>query len=264
MSKIRHTAEDENHFIVRSVAAIGCNGRSIAPHAHPWHQLIYSTAGVMTVCADPGSWIVPPTWAIWAPAGIAHSISFSGQTVLRTLYLRPQEWSGLPESSCVIAVSPLLRELIVRAVEIGMLDRRDPIHRSLAVLVVDSLCEQSVPAFDLPMPVDAALMKIARHIMDVPGDRAAVAVLAQRFGLVTRTLERRFLAETGMPLGQWRRLARMTHALRHLAAGKAIKIVALDVGYQSASAFVASFNDMFQQTPARYFTSTRGAGREAQ
>ena len=254
MSKMRHTTEDEQHFIVRTAAATGLHGQSIPTHAHPWHQLIYSTAGVMTVRADRGCWVVPPTWAIWVPAEIAHSISFSGRTTLRTLYLRPGEWSGLEENSGVVAVSALLRELIIRAVEIGMLDRRVPIHGCLASLIVDSFREHSVAALDLPMPADAALARLAKHILDTPGDRAGVSVLAQHAGLGVRTLERRFLAETGMSLGHWRRLARMTHALRQLAAGQAIKSVALDAGYRSASAFVVSFNDLFKQTPAQYFS----------
>lgn len=256
MSKIRHTTEDEEHFIVRSVAATGSHGDSIPPHAHPWHQLIYSTAGVMTIRADRGSWVVPPTWAIWVPAGVTHSILFSGETALRTLYLRPTEWSALPGSSCVIAVSAFLRELILRAVAIGMLDRRNAIHGSLASLIVDSFREQSVAALDLPMPSDAALSRVAKYILDAPGDRAPLSVLAEYSGLGARTLERRFQIETGMPLGHWRRLARMTQALRQLAAGQPIKSVALDAGYRSPSAFVTSFNDIFKQTPARYFTST--------
>jgi AraC-like DNA-binding protein len=258
MSKIRHTASDEPHFIVRTLAATGMHGHSIAPHAHPWHQLIYSSSGVMTVSADRGSWIVPPTWAIWAPAQIAHAISFSGQCALRTLYLRPDEWNELPIRSGVMAVSPLLRELILRALEIGMLDRRDEIHRCLAMLIVDSFREQAVDALDLPMPTDPVLARVARHILDNPQDR--IAQLAHRVGLAVRTLERRFLADTGMSLGRWLRLARMTHALRRLAAGQAIKGVALDAGYSSTSAFIAAFNEIFQQTPARYFASARNAG----
>lgn len=257
MLKIRHRPDDEEHFIMRSVAGSGANGHSIPPHAHPWHQLIYSTTGVITVCADRGSWVVPPTWAIWVPAEIIHSISFSGQTALRTLYLRPTEWSALPRDSCVIAVSALLRELIVRAVEIGPLDRRNAIHCSLASLIVDSFCEHSVAALDLPMPSDAVLSRVAKYVLDAPGHRAPLSVLAQLSGLGARTLERRFRIETGMPLGHWRRLARMTHALRQLAAGQPIKAVAFNAGYRSPSAFVASFNGIFQQTPAQYFASVR-------
>jgi AraC-like DNA-binding protein len=61
----------------------------IAPHGHPWHQLIYSTTGVMTVTAEQGLWVVPPHWAIWAPAGIRHGIQFTGASVFATLCLRP-------------------------------------------------------------------------------------------------------------------------------------------------------------------------------
>jgi AraC-like DNA-binding protein/quercetin dioxygenase-like cupin family protein len=255
VSKIRHTAEDEPHFVIRTVAATSRDGDVIPPHTHPWHQLIYSTTGVMTVHADQSTWIVPPTWAIWVPMQTTHSISFSGQTSLRTLYLRPGEWNAVRTYSCVIAVSTLLRELIVRACEIGILDGRLPIHSCIASLIVDSFLEQSVATLNLPMPADATLAKLAQRILDAPCDRRDVSLLAQRVGIGARTLERRFLAETGVSLGHWRRLARMIHALRQLAAGHAIKAVSRDVGYRSASAFVASFNNIFKKTPAQYFTN---------
>ena len=59
-----------------------------------------------------------------------------------------------------------------------------------------------------------------------------------------------------MPIGQWRRKARLMHALRQLAAGRAVKDAALDAGYASPSAFVSAFAGTFHTTPGRYFAST--------
>src|SRR5262245_21387004 len=109
MSRKRHTADDEPHFIVRSLAASFPDGRSLAPHTHPWGQLIYAVSGVLSVWTVEGSWVAPPTWAVWAPAGVAHAMRFTGTTSLRTLYLRP-DLAGLPTHSAVVTVSPLMRE----------------------------------------------------------------------------------------------------------------------------------------------------------
>ena len=151
MSRKRHTPADEPHFLVRTLAAEFADGRELPPHAHPWGQLIYAASGVMSVWTEQGSWVAPPHWAVWAPAGVAHAMRFTGAASMRTLYLRPG-LGGLASDSAVVTVSPLLRELILRAVEIGMLDEREPTHVAMADLIVHELRTHSTPSLDLPLP----------------------------------------------------------------------------------------------------------------
>lgn len=251
MSGKRHTAADEPFFLVRSLQTVLPDAHEIAPHAHGWHQLIYASRGMMTVSADAGLWVVPPHWAIWAPAGVRHAIRFHGASALATLYFRPGDFGALPVASTVIAVSPLLRELILRACAMGMLDRRDAVQAATALLIVDALNAQPAQALGLPMPSSAELKAVAQQCDDVrAGDTRTIA---RRFGFSVRTLERRFAAETGMTFGQWRRHARFLVALRLLAEGATVKTVAQDAGYRSASAFVAAFSATFGATPGRYF-----------
>ena len=49
------------------------------------------------------------------------------------------------------------------------------------------------------------------------------------------------------------RTARLGHALRLLAAGEAVTTAALEVGYDSTSAFISAFRQTFGQTPGQYF-----------
>ncbi len=254
MSRKRHRAADEPFFLLRSMRAAIPDGHLIAPHAHDWHQLIYADAGIMTVSADKGLWVVPPQWAIFAPAGIAHSIRFSGASSFATLYLRPNDWPELPSASTAIDVSPLLRELILRACNIGMLDRRERLDEATALLIVDCLRTREAQALGLPMPASSDLKRVAEHCRDTRED-AGIAEVAECFGLGARTLERRFLAETGMTFGAWRRHARFLLALRLLAGGASVKAVAEDAGYRSQSAFVAAFRETFATTPGRYFNA---------
>jgi AraC-like DNA-binding protein/mannose-6-phosphate isomerase-like protein (cupin superfamily) len=253
MSAKRHTVADEPHFMIRTLSADFEDGRALAPHAHPWGQLIYAASGVMSVWTGQGSWVAPPHWAVWAPAGVAHALRFTGRTSLRTLYLRPERWPGLPETSAVIGVPALLRELILRAVELGMLDEREPGHVALAELVVHELRARPAPALELPLPRSARLRRVAEHLAGAPADRSGHAALARRFGIGARTLERGFAAETGLSLGCWRRQARFLHALRRLGAGAQVKQVAAEAGYRSPSAFVAAFRSALDTTPGRYF-----------
>src|SRR5262245_26496440 len=84
----------------------------IERHAHRKHQLIYAVQGVMVVQTDAGLWVVPPTRAIWMPAGTLHWIRCVGSVRMRSLFVKPGVARGLPSTLQVVGISPLLRELI--------------------------------------------------------------------------------------------------------------------------------------------------------
>ena len=241
---------------MRTLAADFADGAVVAPHAHSWGQLIYAATGVVTVWTEHGMWVVPPHWAIWAPAGVAHGLRFTGLASLRTLYLRPDVTCVGPRST-VVMVSPLLRELILRAVRERMLDARDQTHRALVDLIVHECSPSPAPPLDLPLPRSARLRRVAEHLANHSSDRVSHARLARHFGIGVRTLERGFVAETGLSLGQWRRHARFMDALRQLGAGSSVKRAAIEAGYRTPSAFVAAFRSSFRTTPGRYFGSSR-------
>jgi AraC-like DNA-binding protein len=249
---IRHTAADEPYFLVRSLAGEFSAGQSTDRHAHAWGQLIYCSAGVMTVWTETGSWVAPPQWAVWAPAGVAHQIRFAGASALRTLYLRADVAAALPDDCVVITISPLLRELVLRTVSLGMLDEREPGHRAMAELITAELTRHDAPPFDLPTPTSPAVRRAAALLTD-PTEPIGTSGLARAVGLSTRTLERRFLAETGMSIAGWGRQARLLQALRRLADGDPVKAAAAVAGYATPSGFVAAFRSAFGRTPGRYF-----------
>jgi AraC-like DNA-binding protein len=256
MSRKRLTAEDEPYFLVRTLAADFADGDSIAPHTHPWGQLIYAASGVITVWTEHGSWVVPPHWAVWAPPNVRHGLRFTGTASLRTLYLRPDITSPAPHG-VVVNVSPLLRELMVRAVRIGTLDARERTHVAMVDLIVKESSTHAAPPLDLPLPHSQRLRQIAEHLAERPRDRTSHAALAKQFGVGVRTLERGFMAETGLSLGQWRRQARFMQALRQLGAGAPVKRVAVEAGYRTPSAFIAAFRAALNTTPGRYFKDPR-------
>ena len=258
MSPIRQTVADEPFFLIRSLAENYEAGRSTGRHTHGWGQLIYCSQGVMTVWTETGSWVAPPQWAIWVPAAVAHDIRFAGSSALRTVYLRGDLASGLPADCSAMTVSPLMRELILRAMDLRMLDERQPMHQAMASLIVAELMRHDAPPFELPSPASPATQAAAEimQAQDVPLPGAAT--LARAVGLSCRTLERRFQAETGLSVAAWGRQARLLQGLRGLAAGEPVKRVAQAAGYRSPSAFVAAFKAAFGKTPGRYFWEASG------
>jgi AraC-like DNA-binding protein len=233
-------------------------GSAIAPHSHRWPQLIAAVSGVMTVWTEDGTWVAPPAWAVWAPAGFRHGIRFSGTVEMRTLFLNPDALQALPLQPAVIAVSPLLRELTLRAVELGMLDERHATHCALATLIAEALRTHDAPPFQLPMPRSPQLLALARAAIADTRSRS-IAELAHDTGSSARTLERKFQAETGVALGQWIRQSRLIEALRDLAAGMSVKATAARAGYRTSSSFVAAFRAQFGESPGRYFSKASSA-----
>jgi AraC-like DNA-binding protein len=252
MSQNRRTIADEAFLVVRSSASNPQAGAAIDDHAHGWHQLIYVSAGVMTVSTEAGCWVAPPNRGVWAPAGVRHSVRFAGRCAFRTLYFRPDHWPGLPGRCSAITVSPLLRELILRTVAQGMLDCRVGVDNAVATLLLDEFRQSGAPPFDLAQP-RTLLTQRAAELFSEGGMRATTPSVAGRLGIGARTLERRFVAETGVSIGRWRQQRELLSGLEQLAAGVPVKAVAAASGYASASAFVVAFRGVFGTTPGRYF-----------
>src|SRR5262249_31714086 len=158
-----------------------------------------------------------------------------------TLYIRPSLSTSLPSECRVLSVSPLLREIILHAVDLGNLERRRPRDARLIGVMFDQLQMLPTSALHLSQPRDARANKIAIQIQRAPGDRRSLQALTKGTGASQRTIERLFLTETGMTFGRFRQQVRLIEALRLLAAGEAVTAVALDVGYDSVSAFVSVF-----------------------
>jgi AraC-like DNA-binding protein/quercetin dioxygenase-like cupin family protein len=263
-------ASGDERLAVSAVAADFESGQRLGRHRHRRAQLVYASEGVMTVETGQGIWVVPPLRALWIPPGVTHSIRMSGTVRMRTVYFEASSLAGAatPERCAVLAVSPLLRELLVRIAEgdtkaappgprpSGEQERQrdDQERRERQVRVlVDELVSTPADPLEVPMPSDARLRHICQKLLDDPSDARDSAAWAKEAGTSERTLARLFPAETGMTLVRWRQQARLLHALERLAAGDAVTTVALDLGYASTSAFVKLFRESFGTTPARYF-----------
>ncbi len=238
-------------FLIRSLACTYYGGHHIEPHAHRWGQLIYAATGVMRVHAEGMEWVVPPARAIWAPAGVRHEIRARGDYAMRTLYLEPSLAEPLPGSCLAIEVGPLLRELILHAVGIGMLDEDDPVHRRLARVIVDQVAAAEALPLSLPLPSDPRAVRLADRLRQDPASDAELDVLAADAAASVRTIQRLFLAETGLRFGEWRQRMRLLHAASLLGAGASVTEAGLEAGYAGTSAFIAAFRKQFGRTPAR-------------
>ena len=60
-------------------------------HTHEDHQLAWAASGVLTVLTAEATWVLPPTRALWIPAGLPHeTASDGGRATMRSLYIQPR------------------------------------------------------------------------------------------------------------------------------------------------------------------------------
>jgi AraC-like DNA-binding protein len=228
-------------------------GHVIPLHFHHRDQLVYASHGVMTVRTEVGTWVVPTHRAVWIPAPVAHSITMSGTVSMRTLYLRPRLARTLPRSCCVVNVSPLLRELVLHACGLGELNRKKERQRHVIDLIVDHLETIQTVSLQLPNPKDARALRVAAELLANPGEQRSLNQVCKIVGVGRRTIERRFLKETGMTFGKWRQQLRLMQAMRLLAEGAKITHATLEAGYSTPSAFIFMFRKTLGTTPSAYF-----------
>ncbi len=63
------------------------------------------------------------------------------------------------------------------------------------------------------------------------------------------TLSRRFVEQTGVNFSRWRRRARLVRSLEMLAGRQPVTTIALNLGYATASSFIALFRHTFGESP---------------
>jgi AraC-like DNA-binding protein len=201
---------------------------------------------------ETAAWFIPTTRAIWLPAGVRHSIRMQGEVALRTLYIDAGRAAPLSMEPAVLEVAPLLRELILHILCIGMLSALQPEHDRLGGLLIDLLLQARNEDFMLPLPRNARAARLAELLLHTPADNRELSALASHVGASLRTLQRLFPQETGMTIESWRQKARLIHSASLLSTGASVARTALDCGYLSLASFSTAFRKQFGESPGRY------------
>lgn len=232
------------------------NRHHIKPHWHARAQFIFAVEGTMRVRTPRRAWVVPPSRALWVPPRTVHEIQMSGAVEMRSLYVRSAEASGMPSSCVVLEVTPLARELIVRAAALPMEYDDDSDDGLLMRLLMAEIRRLPHCALDLPLPEQPDLVQLCERILADLSTRRPSGFDASDMNTSTRTLYRRFLRETGITFARWKQQARLLEAIRRLAEGTPVTTVAMDLGYESASAFSAMFRRSLGIAPRAFIAHT--------
>ena len=242
----------------------------VRPHSHPWAQVAISTTGVLRLTVPRGTYIVPPSRALWIPPGVEHAVTMVEDADLRTLYFyqppgrcgpavaRAQEE---PWRQCrVLEVSELLRT-VVREMPTDPDDGAPPppelLHRErhLSALILDELRRASSVRLGVDLPRDKRLRHLCEAVLADPTRHDTLADWARDTGASPRTVARLFRQELGSTFTQWRQQVILARAVALAAGRKPINQIAAELGYNSPSAFSAMVRRAVGLAPGRFLGS---------
>jgi len=238
----------------------------VMPHSHPWAQVAISTTGVIRLTVNHGTYIVPPSRALWIPPGVEHAVTMVEDADLRTLYFhqpRGRCGPGVPRDQedawrqCrVLEVSDLLRALVREmptAPDGGLAISPNDLRREqhLSALVRDELARAAAVKLGVDLPKDKRLRHLCEAVLADPTRHDTLADWAQDTGASPRTVARLFRSELGSTFTQWRQQVILAKAVSLAAGRMPMGQIAAELGY-SASAFSAMVRKSVGQPPGRF------------
>ncbi|ALK34970.1 AraC family transcriptional regulator [Burkholderia plantarii] len=219
---------------------------------HTWGEFVYSFSGVTEVKAGSAHFIAPPHLGLWIAPEVEHTGFNHHEAVHCSVYIRRDLCHGMPDDSCAVMVSPLVRAMLEHLRDLADTPERRAARARLLRVLVDQLSTCRTTGSFVPHSDDEELNRILQLLRDDPADNRTIAELAAVVKLGERTLMRRCQAELGMSLTEWRQRLRFVAALPMLRSGRSVESVAFDLGYASSSAFIAMFRRLTGSSPKRF------------
>ncbi|GIU31101.1 helix-turn-helix domain-containing protein [Shewanella sp. MBTL60-007] len=223
-------------------------------HQHHKCQLVLALSGFVKCHIDDAIWIVPPDCAVWIPSQVPHSNQISKSADVCMLFVNP-DIEGMPDKSCTLSMTPLLRELIIHLTAQEQDYRKGGSTDRLVTVLIEQLRSMPTEHYEFPIPSEPRLKVIAKALMAAPDDRQTVAQWASQHAMSERTLSRLVKSEIGLTFGRWRGQLHIVLALQKLAVGESVQRIAEELGYESVSAFITFFKKTLGQSPKQYIKS---------
>lgn len=222
-------------------------------HHHDRAQLLYAISGVARVRTSEGIWMAPPTRAVWVPPGVVHDLKYVSHVKSGSLYIKPNARPSLPKHCKVIEVSALLHHIIRELISFDPEQKIGNREKRLMELALDELDELPIKALQLLTPSDPEINNLCEKILAHLDQEVTLNDCAQFLNISSKTFSRRFQNDLNMTFGNWLRKAKVLGSLEMLAEGQSVMEVALNLGYDSPSAFTAVFKRILGVSPSVYF-----------
>ena len=140
------------------------NEYELPTHQHAVGQLVLTLWG-STACRVFGNlWLVPPQCAVWIPPNTPHCNRITARSSVCLLFIQ-QESVQLPSTCCTLAITPLVRELILHVAALAP-DAISTDHAEhLIQVLLTELSRMPVTGVRLPVSSDARLQSVAESII---------------------------------------------------------------------------------------------------
>lgn len=221
-------------------------------HSHPWGQVQLISGGILEMEAEDTRFLAPPHLAIWVPAGIRHRSYNRKPIEYCSLNIAAAMTTAFPSKTSLIKVTPIVSAIIddFRQREISVAET--PQDLRLVQVLLDQLATRETQHHFLPSSNNKYLAPILAAVEENPTDDTSLQQWAERVHTTERTLARHCQAELGMSFTEWRLRVRYLYSMDLLRNGHSVKEVALTLGYNQASPYIAMFKKYSGQTPDQY------------
>lgn len=221
-------------------------------HSHRLGHLNYTPHGTISMETADARFVAPPQYGIWIPPGVEHSCYMQQAAVYRAFYIQPALCEDLPRQTCLLTIGPIVKSILADFNQRGVNLPSSPEDLRLAQVLLDQMRCSQVQGSYLPEAQTPALQSILDALRMEPGHRGSVAQLAGRVFMTERTLARHCQQELGMSLGEWRQRLRYLRAVDSLEHGASVQAIAMDLGFSTASAFIAMFQREAGMSPDQF------------
>jgi len=223
-------------------------------HSHARAQFLYAASGSMKITFQQGCWIIPPQRAVWLPPHYLHQTGSIGPLEMRTLYIQQDACpSAAPSEPRMIGVSPLLRELVLRTIEMPIEYDENGQDAHIITALLGEIDWTALHPVSLPPLRDPRLRRMEEMLTRKPDDTSTLEEWAERLSISSRTLTRLLHKEAHLSFQVWRDQVRTFAALPMLAEGRTLAEIADALGYETAWSFTAMFKRVTGKVPSRYF-----------
>ncbi|MGW9351269.1 helix-turn-helix domain-containing protein [Nocardiopsis flavescens] len=219
------------------------------------HLLLWQARGESDFTIDGEPRVLASGHALWLPARTPHAFTVRENSVLLPMFFDVAVTATTLREPTAITVDRDLRTLFLGFIQASYSLIRPNVNIARQILAL--IEERPVLVTALPLPTTESALLVAESLRFNPGDDRSVNELAASVHSSARTIERAFLAQTGMTLRQWRIRNRMEAAGILLRSHTLLDAVARRVGYTSTSAFRRVFKGHFGMTPGEYIARFR-------
>ena len=219
---------------------------------HQYGELIYSFSGVIEITVEARHFLAQPHHGVWIPPGVAHVGASHDAVSFSALCLDAAHSTVMPAEPCTLAIAPLPRALLHTLQQRQADYPRDAAELRLFEVLVDELRQSQPQESYLPMSEDAQLRQVLQALQQDPAIERSLRQWAEAVHSTERTLSRRCQRDLGMSFREWTQRLRLLRALSLLQGKRSVHAIALDLGYSSASAFIAMFQRRMGDTPEAF------------